>query len=107
MAYRIELSPRAEADVDEIVAYISQDSPEVAKRWVTRLYEKLDGLDTFPRGCSLANEDEDCLFELRQAVFGNYRILFTIRDDDNLVWVLTIRHAARRFISPDELESIE
>ena len=42
MAYRIELSPRAEADVDAIVTYISQDSPEIAKRWVVRLYEKLD-----------------------------------------------------------------
>jgi len=56
-----------------------------------------------PRGSSLAPESEYVDFEVRQTFLGPYRILFTIRDKDSLVYILSVRHGARRFIPPSEL----
>lgn len=58
MAYTIELSPRAFADIDAIVEHIQADSPQNATHWRRKLFEKIETLQTFPRGCSLAPEDE-------------------------------------------------
>jgi len=103
MAYTIELSPRAFADIDAIVEHIQADSPQNATHWRRKLFEKIETLQTFPRGCSLAPEDEHCPFEVRQTILGRYRILFTVRDDNSLVYILTVRHGSRRFMPPDEV----
>lgn len=107
MAYRVELSPSAFDDVDAVVSYISVDSADNAHRWRTRLFSKIAGVGLLPRGCSLAPEDEFCAMEVRQFLFGRYRILFTIRDEDSLVYVLTVRHGSRRLMSGDEIDNIE
>ena len=96
MAYEIEVSPRAAADVDAIVDYISKDSIDAAIRWKELLFRKLDGFVLFPQSCPYAPENTDRAIEIRQAVFGNYRILFTIVESEKLVRVLTVRHGARR-----------
>ena len=98
MAYTIELSRRAYADVDAIVEYIQADSAQNATRWRRQLFDKIETLHLFPRGCAMASEDEYCPFEVRQTVIGNYRVLFTVVEDRSLVYVLTVRHGARRFI---------
>lgn len=107
MAYTIKLSERAYADIARIVAYIQADSPQNATLWRWRLLERIASLDFSPRGCSLAPEDEYTPFEVRQALFGRYRILFTIKDDVPTVYVLTVRHGARQFMSEEELAGIE
>ena len=107
MAYTIRLSERAYADIATIVAYIQGDSPQNASRWRTGLLERIASLDFSPRGGALAPEDEYTPFEVRQALFGRYRILFTIKDDERTVYVLTVRHGARQFMSGEELAEIE
>jgi plasmid stabilization system protein ParE len=103
MAYRIELSPRALTDAEAIVDFIAADSIRNAARWRRRLFSKLDGLSLMPRGSSLAPENAYVAFEVRQTFLGLYRILFTVRDEDSLVCILSIRHGARRFIPPSDL----
>ena len=43
--------------------------------------------------------------EVRQTFYGVYRILYTIAADT--VYVLTVRHGARRPLEPTEIEGIE
>ena len=59
-------------------------------------------LARFPDGCSYALENEVVDFEVRQKLYGDYRILFTIEGDN--VTVLTVRHAARLPVKADELD---
>ena len=40
---------------------------------------------------------------MRQTFVGRYRILFTLKDEDALVYVLTVRHGARHEMPPGEL----
>jgi len=105
MTFEIEFSQSSQRDLEEIVAYISADSPENAKRWRVRLEKNLLSLRTQPEACGLAIENEYASGEVRQLLFGRYRVLFTIRDQT--VYLLTIRHGARKQMTPDELEELE
>jgi plasmid stabilization system protein ParE len=107
MAYRIDLSPTAFDDVDGIVSYIANDSPENANRWRHQLFDKISHLVLMPHAYALAPENAFCSHEVRQFLFGRYRILFTICDEDQHVYVLTVRHGARRFLTGDEIAEIE
>lgn len=107
MEYRLELSQRSFAGIAGIADYIRNDSPDNAVRWKDRVFAKIATLGNLPRACSLAPEDERCSFEVRQTIFGSYRILFTVHDDQSLVHILTVRHGARLPLTGDEISSIE
>jgi plasmid stabilization system protein ParE len=94
----------ARRDLDEIAAYIAADSPTHAGRWRQRLHAKLLSLTTMPSACGLAPEDEVSGREIRQLLFGSYRVLFTI--DQSRVLILTVRHGARRSMTWDEIDDI-
>ena len=54
MAYRIEISPSAIADIKSIFLWIKEGSQERAFRWVRGCYEIMLTLENFPQRCSLA-----------------------------------------------------
>jgi len=58
-------------------------------------------LTELPRRCSIAPESETFGIEVRQLMYGDYRILFTI--DGDTVRILRFRHGARRPLEPDKL----
>lgn len=62
MAYQIEISPTAVADLESIFLWIKKDSSENAYRWVRGCYEIMLTLENFPRRCALA---------YRKSVSGN------------------------------------
>jgi plasmid stabilization system protein ParE len=101
MAYRVEITPQAEADLDQGYCYIARDSPKNALRWWRRFYDVVARLSLFPEAYGHAPENDAVSFDVRQKLYGNYRILFTI--DGERVVVLRIRHAARLPLPPDEL----
>lgn len=96
MAYRVELSPSTVDDIRTIAEYIARDSIESANQWRQQLFALLDRLALMPGSCSLAPENEYCEIEVRQLIFGQYRVLFTVQENTSLVYVLTVRHGARR-----------
>ncbi|QDU42879.1 Plasmid stabilization system protein [Symmachiella dynata] len=105
MAYTVEFSARARRDIDEIVAYIQADSPRDATRWRQKLQERMNALRTMPEACGLAPENDESPHNVRQLLHGHYRVLFTIREQR--VFVLTIRHGARRFMKAAEFDAIK
>jgi toxin ParE1/3/4 len=104
MTYRVELSERAVADVRDAYDYIDEHGPADPDQWKVGLDKVLTSLETFPEACGLAHENRGARETIRQAFYGRYRVLFTIRD--SVVHIITIRHGARQFIRPDDLESI-
>lgn len=103
MDFTIEFSARAVRDVDQIVGYIATDSPRHAHRWRKDLEDKCRNISVFPAGFPLAPENADRSFEIRQAVFGAYRILFTVRKESAVIWILTVRHVARLPLQSTEM----
>jgi toxin ParE1/3/4 len=99
MAYAIELTRRAERDLDDLYKFISRDRSAVAHRWFNGLERAILGLERFPRRCQRAPESRKARRPLRHLLYGTkpdiYRVLYAIDDTNKLVRVLTIRHGAR------------
>lgn len=98
MAFRVELSDRAQADITAIYEWLrSQRAGDAGERWFTALRETIASLSTLPSRCPVAPESRASPIEVRQLLYGRkphvYRILFVIVDD--LVQVLHIRHGRR------------
>ena len=104
MAFTVEFSFRARRDIEEIAAYIAADSPRRSAQWRERLHGKLRSLTAMPSACGLAPEDEVSGRVIRQLLFGSYRVLFTV--DGSRVFILAVRHGARRFMTQDEIDEI-
>jgi plasmid stabilization system protein ParE len=102
MAFRVEITPDAEVDLDEAYRYIARDSPTNAFRWWKRFYDVAERLAVIPEACSFAPENDATSFEVRQKLYGKYRILFTIEGER--VVILRIRHGARLPLRPDDIQ---
>lgn len=104
MTYRVRLTDRAAAELEEAYCWYADRSPHNAVAWYNGFLETLKRLASNPQRCPLAPENADFPFEIRQLLYGRrraHRALFTIRE--NSVVVLRIRHTARNELSPDEL----
>ena len=101
MTYEIEFTDVAEMETEDILFWWIGRSPEQARRWQEGLERTITTLKELPRRCALAPESEVFAAEVRQLLYGNYRILFTILDADadgeeETVRILHVRHGARR-----------
>ena len=102
--FRVELSTRAEFELDEAANWIAALAPEAASRWYWGIISAIGSLSAFPRRCSLANEHANFPYELRQLLYGrtrSYRAVFTIHEE--VVTVLAIRHAKQADLLPEDV----
>jgi|GEM_PF-4106632 len=67
-------------EAQEIWLYLLGRNSDYAERWQKGLEEAVVSLETFPRRCSLAPENYSFPYELRQLLYGSYRLLFTLID---------------------------
>lgn len=104
MRPKVCLTDEAVRQIVVIGDYIAQDSPENALSWVERLRAAVDTLGTFPERHAVLYTAAQAGREVRQTFYGVYRILYEIQGDT--VYVLTVRHGARRPIGPAEIEGI-
>ncbi len=103
MNYRIEVTDNALAEAGEIYFWIHEDSPEVAWRWYDGLMAAFKSLSFSPQRCARAPESDKFQEELRQLLYGKYRILFSVQS--NTVRILHVRHSARKPLQPDDDEA--
>ena len=106
MKFRVQLSARAEWDIDQVLAWLChQGAIPAAARWHERLLAAVATLEREPQRCAIAREAEESGIELRELLFGRrqsvYRILFVIQQPT--VNVVHIRHAARDALRPEDL----
>jgi plasmid stabilization system protein ParE len=83
MTYRIEISPTAMADIEDIFLWMKGYSVDQAHRWVRGCYEIMLTLEKFPNRCPLAVESQYMDLPVRQLLYKKqYRILFTVRESN-------------------------
>lgn len=93
-------APRAIARASEIAAYIAQDRPDAAAKWVDAVFAAVATLKAHPRrGRKVPEVNRP---EIRELLHGAYRIIY--RQDARRIVVLTIRHGHRQW-DPAELEA--
>ena len=100
MKYRLRFAPAARRELRDAFHWIARRSPGRAGAWQTGAIAAAQSLTELPRRCPIAPESKAFGIEIRQLMYGDYRILFTI--DGDIVRVLRFRHRARRPAQPDE-----
>ncbi len=81
-------APLAIERVAEIASYIAEDSPGAAEKWVRDVFARTGQLALFPQ--SGRHLPETSRRDVRELIWGNYRIIYRIRPDQ--VAILTVRH---------------
>jgi plasmid stabilization system protein ParE len=93
MGFQVILSRLAEADLDDVIAFISTDNPAAAIRVGEAVVAHLRVLEKFPRfGRVVPEFDRD---NLREIIHGAYRVIYQINETDRRIEVARIWHAAR------------
>jgi toxin ParE1/3/4 len=88
---KVRFTQRGLADLSSIGSWIASDSPEAARKVVSRLRNRARSLSEFPERHPVFLSRVG--FSIRRCVEGGYLIFSTITDRD--VLILRILHAAR------------
>ena len=91
--YRVRITRAAESDIEEAWSFIAQDSPIDAEKFIGRLEEQIETLETFPNRCPFIPENEILGTRYRHLVYGNYRTVFRVIG--KTVYVIRVVHGAR------------
>jgi mRNA-degrading endonuclease RelE of RelBE toxin-antitoxin system len=107
MTYLVEFTLRAEFDLKRLYSKKNAAESMAARRWFIGLERAISGLEMSPRRCPLAPEAAEANLELRHLLYGKkphvYRILYQVDEARKTVWLLTIRHGARKSLTALEL----
>ena len=102
MAFRVEYSSQAEADLDSILEWlISQHAGQAGLRWFEGLEKAVAGLSEMPQRCPLVPENRTFPFEVRHLLYGRrpdvYRVIFRVMED--VVYILHVWHGRREHMT--------
>ena len=87
---KIVWSPLALGRVEDIAQYIAEDNPDAAIRWVDDLFTAVGRLADFPESGRMV--PEVCSPRIKELIFGTYRIIYSVRDQ---VDILTVRRSSQ------------
>lgn len=104
-SYRVEPTDKALADAGEAYFWINEQSEGTALRWYEGLLKAFQSLEKNPLRCPLAPESVFFEEEIRQLIYGKYRILLTVEGET--VFVLRVRHSAQQYLRPEEDADME
>lgn len=93
--YRVEITRRAEADIEAIHAHIGRDNERAASAFVAELERQIGSLERWPLRCPVIAEAAELGVPYRHLVHGDYRTI--IRVDERSVYILRVIHGARLF----------
>ena len=96
---KIIWSPLAISRVTEIAEYILMDNPVAAEKWIDEIFNRVMQLKTYPKSGRMVPELE--IEEIRELIYGNYRIIYRIIE--KAIVVLTVRHG-RQILQEQDLK---
>jgi plasmid stabilization system protein ParE len=89
---RISWTSEALTDLEAIGDFIARDAPSFAQIFVDRVFQSVERLEQFPRSGRVVPEIAQ--ENLREVVFGSYRIVYLLSDDE--VNILTVFHSSKQ-----------
>jgi toxin ParE1/3/4 len=103
MTWLVNITLRAQRDLAGFYAAFEADQPGAARRWYQGLRKAILSLEAMPHRCPVVRKRA----QIRELLYGRkpnvYLVLYRIREKDQEVDVLHIRHGARRRFSASEL----
>jgi len=80
-------------DLKEIFAYIAEDDPVAAKKFIKGLFGSVERLPVFPESGRVVPEFKDST--IREIIHRPCRIVYRIKARQNMVEIVRVWHAAR------------
>lgn len=90
---KIAWSPLSLERMTQIAERIARDNPSAARRWVIKVFEKVERLERFPESGRQVSETHRQ--DIREILYPPYRIIYRVQPSH--IAVLTIRHSKQRF----------
>jgi plasmid stabilization system protein ParE len=103
MVFRVEITDPARDDIDSATAYIAQDSPSAAQKWMSGLDNLIQSLEAMPERYPVIPESIGMTRSYRGAVYHSHRVIFRIDEEQNVVYVIRLYHGARRPLTDHDL----
>ena len=109
MSYHVEFTDVADMEAENILLWIMGRTPERAQRWQDGLEKAVQSLEDFPGRCAVVSELSTPNRQVRQLLYGAYRLLFTLLDTNgdgelDTTRILHVRHGAQKPIMQVEPE---
>lgn len=95
MVYKVVSTEPAESDVEEILNYITQNSPEAAIKWWFGFWEVIKCLEDLPFRFALIPEIENTGNSYRSCFYHSHRIIYRIDETNKVVYIVRVYHGAR------------
>ena len=95
--YDVVLSETAESDLDEVVEYLSNFSPTIARRYFDEIMVKVLSLSLMPQRCPFVQDSALREKGYRWLLVRNYTIFFVIDEAVNIVDVRAIMYSRREY----------
>ena len=89
-SFKIKIPPHVENEIEHYVDVIAQDNVTAALNWYREIEAQIYTLDQNPKRCPVAFENRFHEYEIRNLIFGNYRVLFRI--ENKTVQILHVKH---------------
>jgi toxin ParE1/3/4 len=87
----VVITETAYADLEDIENYIAQDSPAIARRFILRIFDRIDQLSEYPQSGKFVPEIHDQ--SIRELLLNKYRIIYQLQE--NKINILRVVHGAR------------
>ena len=93
MACRLSWSPAARHDLRDLCAYIAEDKPAAARRFVQGVIGSVRRLSDFPDSGRIVPERSEP--KIREIIRRPCRIVYRVKSEARVVEIVRVWHAAR------------
>jgi toxin ParE1/3/4 len=93
MGFKIVFTKPAVEDLNNLVAFISRDNPRAGEQFGYELVDKAQSVAEHPFIGRVVPEFK--LENLREIIHRPYRILYRVREEQKVIEILRVWHAAR------------
>lgn len=93
MAFKLIWSPAALFDLKGIAAFIAEDSPSAAERFVSNLFQAVERLADYPESGRIVPEFADP--DLREIIRRPCRIVYRVDRRKGRIEIVRVWHSAR------------
>lgn len=100
MEYEIEISETCIEEIEEICKYIETDlkAEQASNRLREKIRESIRTVKNSPKMYTTIDKTDRAGREYRRIVVGNYVILYTIIEEDNVILISHIYYGGRNYI---------
>lgn len=94
--FRVNLTRRALAGIEQIHGYIAQYSPQNAPATVANLLDAIDGLQLFPHRYPVYNGKRQPSQSVRRMPVPPFLVYYRVNDSAKSVEIVAVLHGAQR-----------